>query len=258
MVEHDELMRRAVEGLRASRSPTAGAEARVLATLQLQLGGPPGGGEPGGGASTDGGAGMTAGSAAASGTPATMAWVAKVVGATVALTAGGLLAVQVGIGALQGPTAEKQPIADEVVAVAETQPEEPHGEQAQPPEEELEAIPVTPGTLPKPRVQAPTQVEVEPGDALAAELELIEAAKRASIPSVALERLEQHARDFPNGTMASEREALAVVALCQLDRPQDARTRARRLVAKRPGLPLLERMRSECPVLTDLLRQKTP
>jgi hypothetical protein len=256
MVEHDELMRRAVEGLRASRSPTPGAEARVLASLELQLGGPP---DPGGGPSTDGGAGMTAGSAASTGTSATMAWVAKVVGATTALTAGGLLAIQVGIGALQGPTADQQAVADEVVAVAETQPEKTHAQQAQPPEEEeLEAIPVTAGALPKPRVQVPTQVEVDLTDALAAELALIEAAKRASTPSVALERLEQHAREFPNGTMASEREALAVVALCQLDRPQDARTRARSLVAKRPGLPLLQRMRSECPVLTDLLRQTTP
>lgn len=256
MAEHDELMRRAVEGLRASRSPTAEAKARVEAALQLQLGGPPGGFDPGG-ASTGGGS--SGGSVMASAAkPVTIGWAAKVVGATVGLTTGGLLAVQVGIGALSEPTSQRQPVRDEVVAVAATEPEEVLEEQSQPPEEELGAITVTGRVLPKPRVQEPTQDDVEPADALAAELALIQAAKRARTPSAALELLEQHALDFPNGTMESEREALAVVALCQLDRPEDARTRARSLVAQRPGLPLLERMRSECPVLTDLLRQTVP
>ena len=62
MVEHDERMRRAVTGLRASRSPTPGAEARVLAAVELQLGGPDGGG---GSAAGEGGSAAAAGSARA-------------------------------------------------------------------------------------------------------------------------------------------------------------------------------------------------
>src|SRR5690606_32899453 len=98
----------------------------------------------------------------------------------------------------------------------------------------------------------------ESADTLAAEAALLGAAKRASSPEAALALLEQHAQEFPKGTMSSEREVLAVKTLCQLERTDEARTRARSLIAQRPGLPLLDRMRRDCPALADLLRQTSP
>ena len=123
-------------------------------------------------------------------------------------------------------------------------------------EAEPEIMPESPASPNKPRADKPS--EVEPTDTLAAEAALIGAAKRASTPAAALELLEQHADDFPSGKMASEREALAVKALCQLERDDEARSRARGLIAQRPGLPLLDRMRRDCPALADLLRQTSP
>ena len=109
MVEHDELMRRAVAGLRSRRSPAPGTEARVLAAIELQLGGgPTGGGEP----AMGGGGGSAA--AGGSSAPVTVAWIAKVVGATAGLTASGLLLLRLGAGVLQADADE--PASAEVVA----------------------------------------------------------------------------------------------------------------------------------------------
>jgi hypothetical protein len=268
MVEHDELIRRAVEGLRASRNPTPGAESRVFAALELQLGGPPGGGfDPsggGGGAESMGGGSVAASGSAGAGAstaPVTIGWVAKVIGATAGMTAGGLLLVRVGVGAVQAISGDGESTRDDAVETAEAEPADIRTTQADaeptpPVEDDTPAISVHPGASTKPSVEP--SVEVEQADALAAELSLVGLATRAITPNAALVLLEQHAREYPNGTMASEREALAVVALCQLDRTEEARTRARILVAQRPGLPLLHRVRSECPALSDLLRQIAP
>jgi hypothetical protein len=263
MVEHDELMRQAVAGLRASRTPTPGAQDRVFAALELQLGGPPGGFDPSGGAG-GGGAGAGGGSAAAgtSSTVVSVGWVAKVVGATVGLTGGGLLLVWTGASALQPSSGDRESVRDEVtvtdtVDVGDVRLLE---DEAGLPAADEPAISVVPGARAKPRTADALEPIVlqQPTDTLSAELELLSAAKRASTPSAALALLEQHASEYPNGTMASEREALAVVALCQLDRTEEARARTRVLIAQRPSLPLLHHMRDECPALTNLLRQMEP
>jgi hypothetical protein len=257
MVEHDELLRRAVEGLRASRSPSIGAESRVFAALELQLGGPPGFDPSGGGGSAA--AGSSA--AGASTAPVTIGWVAKVIGAIAGMTAGGLLLVRVGVGAVQMIAGDGGSVPDEVAATVEVEPADTSAIQGDddptsPVDAESPSIPVILRASAKPPVNK--TVEVVQADPLAAELALFGLAKRATTPNAALELLEQHVREYPKGAMASEREALAVVALCQLDRTQEARERARILVSQRPGLPLLHRMRSECPALSDLLRQIPP
>jgi hypothetical protein len=263
MVEHDELMRQAVAALRASRTPTRDARARVFAALELQLGGPPGGFDPSGGGSAGGADGGVGGSAVAatSSAPASIGWVAKVVGATASLTGGGLLLVWAGAGALQTSSPEREPVRDEI-AVTDTVDlgdvrllEDDTGF----PAEDDPAIAVYPRAPAKPRaVESLEPVVLAPTDTLTAELALLSAAKQASSPSAALALLEQHAREHPSGTMASEREALAVVTLCRLDRTDAARDRARVLIARRPSLPLLHRMRDDCQALTDLLRQVAP
>jgi hypothetical protein len=251
MVEHDELMRQAVAEFRAKRSPPPGARARVFAALQLQLGGPPGGFDPSGGGSAGAGTSSTA---------ASVGWTAKVVAATVSMAGGGLLLVWAGANVLQTPSPEREQVRDEITVVDTIDVGDvPPLEDAGIPAEDESAISVYPGAPTKPRAAAsPEPPVLAPADTLTAELALLGAAKRASDPEAALVLLEQHAREYPSGTMAIEREALAVVALCRLDRTDAARDRARKLIAMRPSLPLLHHMRDECPALTNLLRQVAP
>jgi hypothetical protein len=244
MVERDELMHRAVAGLRASRSPASGAQARVLAALELELGGPSGG---------DGGLAGGGGSAA----PVTAGWIAKVVGATAGLTAGGLLVMRLGVGVMRALAGEEEPAQEQ--AKVEAEPAEQQVALADPPAlVEAESAVAIHEHVAAPSKRPAKPSEAASADTLAAEAALIGAAKRASAPEATLELLEQHAEKFPDGKMASEREVLAVKALCQLDRTDEARTRARSLIAQRPGLPLLDRMRRDCPALADLLRQTSP
>jgi hypothetical protein len=259
----DELTRQAVAGLRASRSPTPGAQDRVFAALELQLGGPPDGFDSSGGTGDGTGSGGGGGSAAAgaSSSSASIGWVAKVVAATVSMTAGGLLLVWAVAGAVRPSSPEREPVRDEVVVtdtvnVGDVRLSE---DEAVSPADDEPAITVNPGAPSKSHV-VPSNAPVleEPADIFAAELALLRAAKRATTPSAALALLEQHAREYPSGAMASEREALAVVALCRLERTDEARDRARVLIAQRPSLPLLHQMRGDCPALTNLLRQAAP
>jgi outer membrane protein assembly factor BamD (BamD/ComL family) len=50
----------------------------------------------------------------------------------------------------------------------------------------------------------------------------------AQNPKEALAKLEEHARRFPNGTLAQEREVMAIDALLRLGRRADAESRAER------------------------------
>lgn len=88
-----------------------------------------------------------------------------------------------------------------------------------------------------------------PADGLQAELALVRAAHdalRAGRPDVALERMEQHRRDFPAGALAEERDALRVSAICALGRA-DAATEARTFLASHPESPFVARIRDACP-----------
>src|SRR5690606_5635318 len=158
--------------------------------------------------------------------------------------------------------AGEPPVAEQpVIELVEAEPSEAEPEPVvdqPPPAVDLDGPAISPDADAPTRPRTSKPAELEPPDPLAAELALIGAAKRASSPSAALEQLEQHQREHPDGAMASEREALAVVALCRLDRTSEARARARALIAERPGMPLLDRMRRDCPALADLLRQTSP
>lgn len=57
----------------------------------------------------------------------------------------------------------------------------------------------------------------------------------ATDPARALELADAHARRFPRGTLAQEREVLAVRALAALGRHEQARARAARFEARYPG-----------------------
>ncbi len=84
-----------------------------------------------------------------------------------------------------------------------------------------------------------------PADALERESGLIDVAIRSlnSDPQEALAALDRHAREFPNGQMAAEREFLAVRLLRSLGRESDARARADSLAARYPSSPYAARAR---------------
>ena len=83
------------------------------------------------------------------------------------------------------------------------------------------------------------------GTAADAELQLIGKAQRSVLenPALALALVREHGRQFPNGLLGQESEAIAVSALQQLGRGDEARQRARKFVADHPDSTYLEQMR---------------
>jgi hypothetical protein len=238
MAEPDNDLALAVEALRTKRSPPAGAQARVLARLEAQLGD----GGPGG----DGGLGQASGGGGA--------FAAKVVAATVAMSAGGLLIIKLGVVGLRALAPASASIhavaeveaAEESVLAEHTEPE-PVVE-AEPPEN-LDPPAAAPRTG---RVAAtkPARSEAAPAELdITAELALIEAARRAGSPRAAIIELEQHARQFPSGALRDEREALWAIASCELGELADVARRTRAIAVRRPNSPLLDRVAAACPEL---------
>jgi TolA-binding protein len=88
------------------------------------------------------------------------------------------------------------------------------------------------------RAAAPAPAEdVSTNDTLAREIPLIDAGRSelAATPSRALATLEIHRREFPRGQLAAEREFLAVQALVQMNRIEDAKRRAEELATRFPA-----------------------
>lgn len=95
----------------------------------------------------------------------------------------------------------------------------------------------------------PPAPEPAPASTLAEEVGLLRsahAALNAGDPNAALARLAEHARRFPSGTMAEERDAARVLALCRAERRDEARTAAARFLRDRPSSPLAARVRASC------------
>lgn len=76
-----------------------------------------------------------------------------------------------------------------------------------------------------------------PENPLARETALLEGARAAleSRPLVSLKLLAEHEREFSSGTLALEREFLAVVALLRIGQRENAESRARSLRERAPG-----------------------
>lgn len=107
-------------------------------------------------------------------------------------------------------------------------------------------VPVTaPIAAPSPLVAAPP---VERDD-LPSELRWIERAQTALAagdPGAAQAALRGHARAFPRGHLAEEREALSVQCLCASGRAEEARRAAAAFVARHPTSPQSARVRRAC------------
>lgn len=86
-------------------------------------------------------------------------------------------------------------------------------------------------------------------EGLAAELALVEAATAAlenGQPTRALDLAREHARRFPAGALAPERERVAIAALCDLGRVEAAKRRAERFYARHRNSPLVPAVRATC------------
>jgi hypothetical protein len=88
--------------------------------------------------------------------------------------------------------------------------------------------------------------QVAPASDLAAENTLIGRARAslATSPAASLAAVDEHARRFPRGELAPEREYLRVSALRSLGRHDEARTRARSYLATYPKSPHAAAVRS--------------
>jgi len=85
-------------------------------------------------------------------------------------------------------------------------------------------------------------------DDLEAEVALLATAQRAlarHTPAAALAALDEHARTFPRGALATEREGLRAVGACDA-KHGDGRARADTFVARHPTSPLVARVKAAC------------
>jgi hypothetical protein len=104
---------------------------------------------------------------------------------------------------------------------------------------------------PEPTVPTPEQAPADSGAAastIADEARLLKRAQhalRVDAPDRALAVLDEHARRFPAGVMALEREALRAIAACTGGRPH-AREQARKVLARREAASYTDRIRRAC------------
>jgi outer membrane protein assembly factor BamD (BamD/ComL family) len=85
---------------------------------------------------------------------------------------------------------------------------------------------------PSPAEVSQVAVRKQPSDRLAEEVELLSRAQtelRSGRYDTALRSLEEHARKFPRGTLAQERRATRIQALCSSGRTREADTELARL-----------------------------
>jgi hypothetical protein len=88
---------------------------------------------------------------------------------------------------------------------------------------------------------APPSIEEETALLLGAQ-----SALRDGDSAKALGLLDDHARKFPNGALAEEREATRVLALCAAGRIDDAKKLGRAFLSEHPRSPAASRVRSSC------------
>jgi hypothetical protein len=242
MTQLDPRIQSAIVRSRANHSPPAGCEDAMLAQFHARLGGPPAGGDGGVGGA---GPSYTAG--------AQVVHALKIAAAVMGLTAAGLGGV-----ALVGKAVRAARAPDEVSIDAsvddrvDTRPDM----QAEPPAI-VEASPTSstppPAEAPEtgslrratPTRPAPASASTDARTTLAAELQLIQAARSAP-PLQALELIDRHAEQFADGELSNEREGLRVIALCELGRLDEAQRASEGFIARSPGPLLMQKVSTRC------------
>jgi TolA-binding protein len=101
-----------------------------------------------------------------------------------------------------------------------------------------------------PRAAMPVQKSSEPVEkdnpGLNEEIALLDAARaavNAGRPTEALERLDDHSRRFPKGSLALEAEVVRVQALAAAGRSEEASRRAKRVLSRSPNSVVAARLR---------------
>ena len=120
----------------------------------------------------------------------------------------------------------------------------------------LAAAPATAETSRKPAASAPSSLRAPApaADTLEKEARLLADARRASQSGAgdrALALLDEHARTFPNGWLASERDAERILVLCRLGRRAEATRAAAAFLDGRPKGPLTRRVELSCAGASD-------
>lgn len=138
-----------------------------------------------------------------------------------------------------------------VVPSHATAPLPPPREPVNPPAPVVPQAPVArPAEIAKEEPKSPA--EAAPSAAtpsLADETRLLEMAQRelaARRPSAALSLLDEHSRRFSRGALAEEQTLARILALCALDRTEDARRAASAFLTAWPSSPLVPRLRASC------------
>ena len=223
-------LRQLIDSARAGDTPTAADRERVRSALAAAL------------VSSGGPAAPAAG-------PGARGWLARIGLAVLlggALIGGGWWFVSRGTRDWRGDgkqqvVAMPEPEADVLpVAVADAEPG-PEPESEPEPEPEPKAEPAR-------RAHPVRPVAKETGN-LAEEARLLreaEIARRAGDVARATSLLDEHARRFPRGALAIERDAARVLVLCDAGRATDARRLAARFLRRHPRSPLADRVRSAC------------
>jgi hypothetical protein len=232
----------------AADQPPPGVEARILGAILGSGGPPPGGSGPGGGEASGGPTLASPGAEPLTLIASKIGYAAKVVGATLGLTATGvaLLAISAaGVRSLNRPEPRDEPIV-QVAAPSER----PTTADARPPIPETEPavheVEEPASTLTEPSKRSNSGSKSGPTSTLEAELALLDAARQAKDPKVALAALERHRKEFATGALASEREVLRVETLCALGRVAEAEAVAAAFLAKHPHDPLRSRVTAGC------------
>ncbi|AKU93457.1 hypothetical protein AKJ09_00121 [Labilithrix luteola] len=101
----------------------------------------------------------------------------------------------------------------------------------------------------KPTARPAATTTESDNDGLAREAALLAEARQAEQrgdDARALERLDEHARTFPNGWLAADRAAERVIVLCNLGRREEAVREAAAFLQGRPKSPLTRRIATSC------------
>ena len=109
----------------------------------------------------------------------------------------------------------------------------------------MERAPTAPATE---AISAPA-IAPSAADRLGEEVRILSEAQQAlrnHRPEDALRALDEHAREFPEGTLRQERMAARVLALCDLGRIDEARAEGRVLREEAPSSPMTARIRQSC------------
>lgn len=132
------------------------------------------------------------------------------------------------------------PVATTPATAVTTEPVAPSAPPAAPEASAAPEMSALPNRAPPRPSVAPRAVpSAAPEDTLGAESALV-AKARANVdrdPAAALAALDEHARRFPNGELAPERDFLAIKALKREGRVDEARQRARAYATKHPSSP---------------------